>query len=163
MSALVLSARRLRQLDAIGVIPYRLRSRERVAVRDASTATTAGAMPEAAVAGMRVAVICEQAAGVTAQTIAAALGLAEAALHWQVPADGRLPELDQNAAAFLVLGTHLARVLGAELPTTAQQAATIVVTAAPQEWRGNALAKRQLWQALRPLRRHLREQTWSRS
>jgi hypothetical protein len=162
VSAPALSARRLRQLDAIGVIPYRLRSRDRVNVRDAAVAATTGAMPAAAVA-VRVAVICEQAAGASAQTIAAALGLAEAALHWQVPADGRLPELDPNAAAFLVLGTHLARVLGAELPTTAQQAATIVVTAAPPEWRGNALAKRLLWQALRPLRRHLREQTWSRS
>lgn len=160
MSAPALSARRLRQLDAIGVTPYRLRSRDRVNARDTAVAAIGSTMPAAAV---RVAVICEQAAGTTAQTIAAALGLAEAALHWQVPADGRLPELDQNAAAFLVLGTHLARVLGAELPTTAQQAATIVVTAAPSEWRGNALAKRQLWQALRPLRRHLREQTWSRS
>lgn len=162
MSALALTARRLRQLDAIGVVPYRLRSRERVNAPDVATAATPGAMP-AAGGGMRVAVICEQAAGATAATIAAALGLAEAALHWQVPTDGRLPELDQNAAAFLVLGTHLARVLGAELPTTAQQAATIVVTAAPSEWRGNALTKRLLWQALRPLRRHLREQTWSRS
>lgn len=162
MSAPALSARRLRQLDAIGVIPYRLRSRDRVNARDAAVAATSSAMPAAA-AAVRIAVICEQAAGTTAPSIAAALGLAEAALHWQVPADGRLPELDQNAAAFLVLGTHLARVLGAELPTTAQQAATIVVTAAPSEWRGNALAKRQLWQALRPLRRHLREQTWSRS
>jgi len=161
VSALALSARRLRQLDAIGVIPYRLRSRERVTPNDAATAATAGAT--LAAVGVRIAVICEQAAGVTAQTIAAALGVAEAALHWQVPADGRLPELDQNAAVFLVLGTHLARVLGAELPTTAQQAATIVVTAAPPEWRGNALVKRLLWQALRPLRRHLREQAWSRS
>jgi hypothetical protein len=162
VSAPALSARRLRQLDAIGVIPYRLRSRDRANAREAAAATTNGAMPAAA-ATVRVAVICEQSAGATAQTIAAALGLAEAALHWHVPADGRLPELDQNAAAFLVLGAHLARVLGAELPTAAQQAATIVVTAAPQEWRGNALAKRLLWQALRPLRRHLREQTWSRS
>jgi hypothetical protein len=161
VSAAALSARRLRQLDAIGVIPYRLRSRERVTAREAATPATTGAMSAAVT--VRVAVICEQAAGATAPVIAAALGVSEAALHWQVPADGRLPELDHDAAAFLVLGTHLARVLGAQLPTTAQQAATIVVTAAPSEWRGNALAKRLLWQALRPLRRHLRELAWSRS
>lgn len=162
MSALALSAQRLRQLDAIGVIPYCLRSRDRATAWVAVAAATTGAVPAAA-GGARVVVICEQAAGTTALTIAAALGLVEADLHWQVPVDGRLPELDQNAAAFLVLGTRLARVLGAELPTAAQQAATIVVTAAPPEWRGNALAKRLLWQALRPLRRHLQEQTWSRS
>ncbi len=156
MSALVLSARRLRQLDAMGVIPYRLRSRDRVPARDTTAAASTVAVPAARV-GVRVAVICEQAAGATAPIIAAALGVDGSVLHWQVPKDGRLPELDQDAAAFLVLGTHLARVLGAELPTTAQQAATIVVTTAPPEWRGNALAKRLLWQALRPLRRHLRE------
>lgn len=156
MSAPAVSAQRLRQLDAIGVIPYHLRSRDRATAQGAAPAATTGTVP-AARGGARVTVICEQAAGTAAPAIAAALGLTEADLHWQVPADGRLPELDQNATAFLVLGTRLARVLGAELPTAVQQAATIVVTAAPPEWRGNAQAKRLLWQALRPLRRYLRE------
>lgn len=160
MSALAFSAHRLRQLDAMGITVYRLRSR-------AATAVVAGAdtaEPErdatTDAARARVAVICEQAAGATAGTLAAALGVPETALHWQVPRDGKLPELDQNAAAFLVLGQPLARVLGAELPTTAQQAATIVIAPSPRDWRGNALAKRLLWQALRPLRRHLRGQSW---
>lgn len=158
MSALAFSAHRLRQLDAMGVVPYRLRSRgasavAAVAVTDNDTATDT--------ARARIAVISAQVAGATAKILAAALGVPESALHWQVPENGgRLPELDQNAAAFLVLGQPLARVLGAELPTAAQQAATIVVTTAPAEWRGNALAKRLLWQALRPLRRHLRGQSW---
>lgn len=160
MSALAFSPHRLRQLDAMGITVYRLRSRGATAVAHA----TAAAEPERdAVADApraRVAVICEQAAGVTAGTLAAALGVPETALHWQVPRDGKLPELDQNAAAFLVLGQPLARVLGAELPTTAQQAATIVIAPSPHDWRGNAFAKRLLWQALRPLRRHLRGQPW---
>ncbi|HSX60951.1 MAG TPA: hypothetical protein VLF18_12180 [Tahibacter sp.] len=159
MSALALSPHRLRQLDAMGVVAYRLRSR-------GTPAPPAAALPEGdAVAagdasGVRIAVICESAAGASAKLLAAALGVPENALHWQAPRDGRLPDLDQNAAAFLVLGQPLARVLGAQLPTAAQQAATIIVTAAPEEWRGNALAKRLLWQALRPLRRHLRGQSW---
>jgi hypothetical protein len=158
MSAVALSALRLRQLDAMGVVAYRLRSATLPAALPVETETPAVSAP-----GARIAVICEQPADTVAALIAGALGVPAAALHWQVPQDGRLPELDENAAAFLVLGQHLARVLGAGLPTTAQQAATIVVTAAPAQWRGDAVAKRLLWQALRPLRRHLRGQTWSRS
>jgi len=159
MSAVALSALRLRQLDAMGVVAYRLRSR----AADPAASAPVEAETATAGAGARVAVICEQPAGTVAALIAGALGVPEAALHWQVPRDGRLPELDENAAAFLVLGQPLARVLGAGLPTAAQQAATIVVTAAPAQWRGNAMAKRLLWQALGPLRRHLRGQTWSPS
>lgn len=158
MSAVALSALRLRQLDAMGVVAYRLRSAAMPAAAPVEVET-----PVASAPGARVAVICEQPADTVAALIAGALGVPVAALHWQMPRDGRLPELDENAAAFLVLGQHLARVLGAGLPTTAQQAATIVVTAAPAQWRGDAVAKRLLWQALRPLRRHLRGQTWSRS
>lgn len=153
-----LSARRLRQLDAIGVTAYRLRSR---------VPTGAAAVDPAEVTAIttaaRVVVIGERAVDAVAKLLAAALGVPVGALQWQTPRDGKLPELDQNAAAFLVLGQAFARVLGAELPTTVQQAATIVVTSAPAEWRGNALAKRLLWQALRPLRRQLREQPWSPS
>lgn len=156
MSALAFSAHRLRQLDAMGIVAYRLRSR----AAPAPIISTADGEAAAEIASARIAVICEHAPGATAKLLAAALGVPENALHWQVPRDGRLPELDQNAAAFLVLGQPLARVLGAELPTEAQQAATLVVTSAPAQWRGDALAKRLLWQALRPLRRHLRGQTW---
>lgn len=157
MSALAFSPHRLRQLEAMGIVAYRLRSR---AATNASVAAVPDGDVAAEVVRARIVVICEQVADTTAKTLAAALGVPETALDWQVPRDGRLPELDQNAAAFLVLGQSLARVLGAELPTTAQQAATIVVTASPADWRGNALAKRLLWQALRPLRRHLRGQSW---
>ncbi|MBL8297004.1 MAG: hypothetical protein JNN30_01540 [Rhodanobacteraceae bacterium] len=158
MTAYGFSAQRLRQLDAMGITAYQLRSRVAATPLQA-TAPDGSALAEAV--RTRIAVICAQPAGLAAKVLAAALGVPEHALHWQIPGDGRLPELDQNAAAFLVLGQPLARVLGAELPTAVQQAATIVVTTAPAEWRGNALAKRLLWQALRPLRRYLRGQSWS--
>lgn len=159
MSVALPSPRQLRQLDAMGVVAYRLRT---------STSAVASAQVPAAAdvilpAGAVLTVVSDQPPAAAARVIAAALGLAESALHWQMPRDGRLPELDQGAAAFLVLGGHLARILGAELPTPVQQAATIVVTTAPQQWRGDAMAKRLLWQALRPLRRQLREQAWSPS
>ncbi|GMV30730.1 MAG: hypothetical protein AMXMBFR59_28550 [Rhodanobacteraceae bacterium] len=160
MSALAFSPHRLRQLDAMGITLYRLRSRGTPPVAHATVATEPERDATPDTARSRVAVIGEQAAGATAGLLAAALGVPEAALHWQVPRDGKLPELDHNAAAFLVLGQPLARVLGAELPTTAQQAATIVIAPSPHDWRGNALAKRLLWQALRPLRRLLRGQSW---
>jgi DNA polymerase III psi subunit len=155
----MMSALRLRQLDAMGIRPYQLRSR----VAAGAPAEPAEAASQALPATVHLAVICEEPRGAASALIAAALGLAETALRWHVPQSGRLADLDQDAAAFLVLGNHLARVLGAELPTAAQQAATIVVTAAPAQWRGDAMAKRLLWQALRPLRRHLREQAWSPS
>jgi hypothetical protein len=161
LSGAALTALRLRQLDALGVMPYRLRSRQSAA--NAARAETAGEDAVAPPLAVRIAVICAQPPGDAAKSIALALGVAESMLHWQSPREGRLPELDQNAAAFLVLGQALARVLGAELPTAAQQAAPVIVTAAPQEWRGNALAKRLLWQALRPLRRQLRAQAWPQS
>lgn len=155
MTALAFSPRRRRQLDAMGVVTYRLRQRG-VAAASAGTAETATAI--AAVPNhLRVAVISDQPRGAATRTIAAALGIAETALLWHMPRDGRLVELDLDAAAFLVLGNHLARVLGAELPTAAQQAASIVVTSAPAQWRGDGMAKRLLWQALRPLRRQLQE------
>lgn len=160
MNPAAFSARRLRQLDAMGIVAYQLRRRTPVALA-AQMSDTAAALPEAA--AVRIAVISDQPRERTAGVLAAALGVADTALHWHLPRDGRLLELDHAANAFLVLGSHLARVLGAELPTTAQQAATIVVTAAPAQWRGDAMAKRLLWQALRPLRRQLREQTWSPS
>lgn len=160
MNAVGYSALRLRQLDAMGVVAYQLRRRVPVAeaVADSDSAMT---VPETAV--LRVAVISDQPRERTAALLAAALGVAEAALLWHAPREGKLAELDHDANAFLVLGNHLARVLGAELPTTAQQAATIVVTSAPAQWRGDGMAKRLLWQALRPLRRQLREQAWSPS
>lgn len=154
-----LSARRLRQLDAIGVTAYRLRSRVPVGAAAVADAAEVAAVTTVA----RVVVIGERADDAIAKRLAAALGVPVTALQWQIPRDGKLPELDQNAAAFLVLGQPFARVLGAELPTAVQQAATIVVTSAPAQWHGNALAKRLLWQALRPLRRQLREQPWSPS
>lgn len=160
MNAAAAGARRLRQFEAMGIVAYRLRTRGTV-----PTAVTPSATDEAVAAAPlpRVVVVCATPADAAARTIALALGLPEAALDWQVPQQGRLPALDQGAAAFLVLGNALARVLGAELPTTAQQTATIVVTSAPAQWRGDAMAKRLLWQALRPLRRQLREQPWSPS
>ena len=153
------SALRLRQLEALGVTPYRLRGA-------GSPAMIAAASNEETVtpaAGARIAVICAQPPGDAGRALAQALGVAESLLHWQVPREGRLPELDQAGTVFLVLGNALARVLGAELTTAAQQAATIVVTAAPPEWRGDPLAKRLLWQALRPLRRQLRTAAWQPS
>lgn len=160
MSVSGYSALRLRQLDAMGVVAYQLRRRAPVgAVAEASD--TVAAMP--AVVAVRVAVVSDQPREKFAAVLAAALGVAEAALLWHMPSEGRLAELDHDANAFLVLGNHLARVLGAELPTTAQQAATIVVTSAPAQWSGDGMAKRLLWQALRPLRRQLREQAWSPS
>ncbi|MDC8011144.1 hypothetical protein [Tahibacter soli] len=144
-------AERLRRLDAMGVRVYRLRSATPRAGEPASPAADAAANA----AGVRLLVVSDEARTPAADAIVRTLGVADAAIGWCVARGGKLDALDLDAGAYLVLGEHLARVLGAELPTATQQRASIVVAAAPSALRGDAMAKRLLWQALKPLKRRL--------
>ena len=132
---------RLRRLDAMGVRVWRLRGAAR---GDAAPAGT-----------VRLLVVGDDAKTPAAEAIVRTLGVDDAHVGWCVARGGRLDGLDLQAGAYLVLGEHLARVVGAELPTATQQRAAIVVAAAPAALRGNAMAKRLLWQALKPLKRRL--------
>ena len=58
--------------------------------------------------------------------------------------------------AYLVLGSAMARAVGAHLSTAQQQASVIAVTADAAQLPGNAVGKRALWQALKPIARALR-------
>lgn len=86
--------------------------------------------------------------------LARALGLAPERLAFIEATPERLVAAPPHASAYLALGEVFARPLGAELPTSVQQAAQIVVASAPSQWR-NASAKRVLWQTLKPLRHAL--------
>jgi len=84
-----------------------------------------------------------------------ALGLAPDAIAWIEPdAAGVLPE-PPPAAAYLALGADMPRALGAQLSTERQMAALIAAADAPSACLGSALARRALWQALKPLARRL--------
>ena len=90
------------------------------------------------------------------ESLLRALGVAGHAVLWSNADKDSLSTLPRNAAAYLLLGSDLARIVGAELPTQTQRNTPIVIADAPSQWRGNPIAKRLLWQALRPLARSLR-------
>lgn len=143
-------AERLRRLDAMGVRVYRLRTASPRTEASVSAADVAATAP-----GVRLLVVSDEARSPASEAIVRTLGVADAAIGWCVARGGKLDALDLDAGAYLVLGEHLARVLGAELPTETQQRAAIVVAVAPSALRGDAMAKRLLWQALKPLKRRL--------
>ena len=143
---------RLRRLDAMGVRVYRLRP---APGERAAAALQQPASEDAGQQGVRLLIVCDEQRSPALDAIVRAIGLPEPQLGWCAPRGGRLEGLDLDAGAYLVLGQHLARALGAELPTEQQQRAGVTVVSAPSELRGNAMAKRLLWQALRPLKRRL--------
>ena len=61
------------------------------------------------------------------------------------------------AAAYLVLGAAFAREFGAHLPAAQQQAAVIAVADEPAASFAGGIAKRALWQSLKPIARRARE------
>ena len=62
-----------------------------------------------------------------------------------------------TARAYLVLGAALARSLGAQLSATQQNSAVIAVADEPAQSFGSAMARRALWQTLKPIARRARE------
>jgi hypothetical protein len=154
-------ARRQRLLEAMGVTLYRQRARASVVQGDAAPANvgapaeipaTHAALHEAA--PLSLVIVGARGDRAYADTLARALALMPPQLAFIEATPERLASPPPQAGAYIALGAVFARPLGVELPTTVQQAAQIVVTSAPSEWR-NASAKRVLWQTLKPLRRAL--------
>lgn len=69
---------------------------------------------------------------------------------------GGLTDAPPHAAAYVAFGEAQARALGHVLPTAVMRQAEVVLLDAPQSLHAGA-AKRQLWLALKALRRRLRE------
>ena len=85
-----------------------------------------------------------------------ALGIPAARIAWiETDALGAFAS-PPSAPAYLALGTEPARALGEELSTMQQMSAVIAVADAPHACLASALARRALWQALKPVARHLR-------
>jgi hypothetical protein len=84
------------------------------------------------------------------------LGISAERMLWIGPrSDGELAEVP-SAPAYLALGAEMPRALGAHLSTMQQMSATIAAADAPAASLRDGLAKRVLWQALKPLARQLR-------
>lgn len=149
------AARRGALLRALGLTPYRLRA--------AAPAMQAAAEPAAAAsatvpAAARLAVVLPAAALETPRQRA----LVDAALAWLGADDIAWLPVRNGASiapppqlpAYLVFGE--AQALGRELPAAAQARATIALADTPAELLAQPARKRELWRALKTLRRALR-------
>ncbi|HEX7112831.1 MAG TPA: hypothetical protein VF216_10325 [Mizugakiibacter sp.] len=149
------AARRGALLRALGLTPYRLRA--------AAPAMQAAAEPAAAAsatvpAAARLAVVLPAAALETPRQRA----LVDAALAWLGADDIAWLPVRNGAPiapppqlpAYLVFGE--AQALGRELPAAAQARATIALADTPAELLAQPARKRELWRALKTLRRALR-------
>jgi hypothetical protein len=91
------------------------------------------------------------------KTLPAVVGLPSERIRW-ISADGDKGFDDvPRANAYLVLGAALARSLGAQLSATQQNSAVIAVADEPAQSFGSGMARRALWQTLKPIARRARE------
>lgn len=158
-------AQRRTVLAAMGIDVYLLRTRDvgTASVADRETANFSQApVADSIQADIALVVACSHSVSADAFTkylravLPLALGVVTSRIHWiETDVAGTLVAAPP-AAAYLALGTELARTLGAQLSTMPQMSSVIAVADAPQACLGSALAKRALWQALKPIARHLR-------
>jgi len=152
-------------LAAMGIDVYLLRGSALDAAASSAT-PLADSVPEGAAPpqeGIGLLVACARAgaedAGRTQRLRALlplALGVAAPYVRW-IEADpaGELGGVPA-ARAYLALGAAMPRALGAHLSTMQQMSSTIAAADAPAASLRDGLAKRALWQALKPLARTLR-------
>lgn len=154
------AARRDRLLRALGLTPYRLRAVAAPAADHAAPAAgSAATLPATVPADARVAVVLPAAALEAPRQRA----LVDAALAWLalgpddvawLPVRNGALAAPPQLPAYLVFGE--AQALGRELPAAAQAQATIALADAPAELLAQPARKRELWRALKTLRRALR-------
>lgn len=151
-------------LAAMGIDVYLLRTRDvaPASATDRAAAPSPPAVVQAGAGDVAVVVACAPGADAHAErlrkALPTALGIAASRMRWIQPdAGGTLVLPAAAAAAYLALGADMARTLGAQLSTMQQRSAVIAVADAPQACLRNGLARRALWQALKPIARHLRQ------
>jgi hypothetical protein len=158
-------AQRLQTLAAMGIDVYLLRTRG-AAVGEA--AAEAGPSLQAPIAGAKagslaLVVACAQGGDADTPRLRAALplvlGISATRIVWIEPDVAGTLASPPAAPAYLALGADVARALGEQLSTMQQMSAVIAVADAPRACLGNGLARRALWQALKPIARHLHART----
>ena len=152
-------AQRLQTLAAMGIDVYLLRTCGAGAPAVGETLQV-----EVSVAGANAslpALVVACAHGVDADTprlraaLPLVLGIAAARIVWIEPDRAGALAAPPAAPTYLALGADLARALGEQLSTMQQMSAVIAVADAPRACLGSGLARRALWQALKPIARHL--------
>ena len=150
-------------LAAMGIDVYLLRTRDTAAVGDGdrADATASAASVGAISASPALVVACARGASADAHTghlrgaLPLALGVAAARIVWIEPDAAGVLATAPAANAYLALGADMARALGEQLSTMRQMSAVIAVADAPRACLSNSLARRALWQALKPVARQL--------
>jgi hypothetical protein len=152
-------AQRLQALSAMGIDVYLLRTRG--ARVPAVGETLQAEAPDAEANTLPPALVVACAHGVDADTprlraaLPLALGISAARIVWIEPDGSGALASPPSAPAYLALGADLARALGEQLSTMQQMSAVIAVADAPRACLGSSLARRALWQALKPIARQL--------
>jgi hypothetical protein len=153
-------AQRLQTLAAMGIDVYLLRTQGAAVAGEAALQ----AQPAADANTLLPALVVACAPGVDEHTprlraaLPLALGISAARIVWIEP-DVAGALAPPPSPAYLALGADLARALGEQLSTMQQISAVIAVADAPRACLGNGLARRALWQTLKPIARHLRGST----
>ena len=153
-------AQRLQTLAAMGIDVYLLRTRG-AGVPEIGETTLQADAPVAGASASLPALVVACAQGVDAATprlraaLPLALGIAATRIVWIEPDAAGALAAPPAAPAYLALGADLARALGEQLSTMQQRSAVIAVADAPRACLGSGLARRVLWQALKPIARHL--------
>lgn len=153
---------RLQTLAAMGIDVYLLRMRgfDTASASECETAMASSTPVADAGNAATLVVVCARSEDPhTARlhkVLPIALGIAASRIAWIEPDVGGRLAAPPPAAAYLALGTELARTLGEQLSTMQQMSSVIAVADAPHACLSNGLARRALWQALKPIARHLR-------
>ncbi len=159
-------AQRLQTLAAMGIDVYLLRTRG--AAGGGEAAAEAGLPLQAPVAeakaeSLALVVACAQGGDADTPrlrtTLPLVLGISATRIVWIEPDVAGALAPPPPAPAYLALGADVARALGEQLSTMQQKSAVIAVADAPHACMDNGLARRALWQALKPIARRLHGRT----
>jgi hypothetical protein len=149
-------AQRLQTLAAMGIEVYLLRAHGAAVVGETALQAQAPAADANMLPALVVACAADAATPRLRAALPLALGISTARIVWIEPDAAGAFVSPPPSPAYLALGADLARALGEQLSTMQQMSAVIAVADAPRACLGNGLARRALWQALKPIARHLR-------
>ncbi len=162
---MLVDAQRQQFLEVMGVDVYVLRARIEPPIAPNDSVTDAEKTSTSIdTLQPRLVIVSERADGNSGEVferqhalILRALGLDAAQIEWLFADMTQLERAPPALNAWLVLGEHLARVLGQQLSTQQQNASVIAVLPVLPNALHGATNKRAFWQALKPIARALRK------
>ncbi len=145
-------SRRRELLVAMGIDVYVLRGSESALSRASKTSVASEWLVVAAGEAAMKSTQCAQ----LRKALPAAVGISADRIRWLTADESASFDSVPAARAYLVLGSALARSLGAHLSAKQQNASVIAVADEPAHSYSSAMSKRALWQTLKPIARRIR-------